>query len=83
MLLDLHPVESLNLDYCKYRSQYYLVIVDRLSGYLWARQTPKQSSEEAIKLLKASGMYNLCPEKSDVMAALHLEICICMNYNNI
>ena len=53
MLLDLHPIESLNLDFCQYGSQYYLVVVDRFSELLWANQTPNQTTAEAVKFLTA------------------------------
>ena len=53
MLLDLHPIESLNMDFCQYADSYYVVAVDRYSGYLWAKQVPQQTTEEACKFLQS------------------------------
>ena len=34
MVLDLHPIESLNTDFCQHGNSYYIIAADRYSGYL-------------------------------------------------
>ena len=45
------PTQILNIDYLQLGGGYYLVVVDRFSGFTWCRKTQKQSTDEAMKML--------------------------------
>ena len=49
---DLLPGEELTTDFCSFGNENFLVITDRLSGYMSATKTRNQSTEAAVKGLK-------------------------------
>ena len=50
---DLLPGEELSTDFCTYGNRSFLVITDRVSGYIRVIETDNQSTEEAVKALKS------------------------------
>ena len=55
-LFNLYPNHTIHVDYCVYRGQDYIVLVDRVTGYIMAEQTPNQSTDAAIAVIKNWGL---------------------------
>ena len=51
-LMATRPMEVLDTDLFKYDGKYYVVICDRLTGYLWSERLPNQTSAAVIKVLR-------------------------------
>ena len=47
----LAPMDLVNMDFCQYAGKYYLIIVDRSSGYVMVAATPDQTADTALKYL--------------------------------
>ena len=44
------------MDYCEYGGRDYIVVVDRVTGYIKAEQTPNQGTDAAIAVIKNWGL---------------------------
>merc|ERR1712239_25392 len=53
---NLHPNHTVHVDYCEYGGRDYIVVVDRVTGYIRAEQTPNQSTDAAITVIKRWGL---------------------------
>ena len=47
-----HPNHTVHVDYCEYGGNNYIVVVDRVTGYIRAEQTPNQGTDAAIKVIQ-------------------------------
>ena len=47
------PMEHINLDYGVFRGENYLIICDKLSGFIMCRQTSHQTTDATITALMA------------------------------
>ena len=62
-MFNLHPNHTVHVDYCEYGGRDYIVVVDRVTGYIRAEQTPNQGTDAAITLIKIWGLlfgYPMC-----------------------
>ena len=50
---NLQPMQEINADFFQLRASYYLVEVDRFSGYIWCQECSQQSTAEAIRVLES------------------------------
>ena len=55
-MFKLHPNHTVHVDYCVYGGQDYIVVVDRVTGYIMAEQTPNQGTDAAIAVIKNWGL---------------------------
>merc|ERR1712215_231886 len=55
-MFNLYPNHTVHVDYCIYRWQDYIVLVDRVTGYIMAEQTPNQGTDAAIAVIKNWGL---------------------------
>ena len=44
------------MDYCEYGGRDYIVVVDRVTGYIRAEQTPNQGTDAAIAVIRNWGL---------------------------
>ena len=44
--------DTLHVDFCEYGGVDYIVLVDRLTGYIRVEQTPNQGTDSAIQVIK-------------------------------
>ena len=51
-MFNLYPNHTVHVDYCEYGGRDYIVVVDRVTGYIRAEQTPNQGTDAAIKVIK-------------------------------
>ena len=51
-MFNLHPGHTVHVDFCEYRGKDYIVIVDRVTGYIMAEQTPNQGTDSAINVIQ-------------------------------
>ena len=51
-MFDLFAGHTVHMDFASYKNKDYCFIVDRLTGYIQAEQTPNQGTECAILCLK-------------------------------
>ena len=51
-MLNLYPNHTVHVDYCEYGGKDYIVVVDRVTGYKRAEQTPNQGTDAAIKVIQ-------------------------------
>ena len=49
---NLFPGHTLHLDFCEYNGKDYILIVDRMTGYIGAEQTANQGTDAAISAVK-------------------------------
>ena len=47
-----HPNHTVHDDFCEYGGKDYIVVVDRVTGYIRAEQTPNQGIDAAIKVIQ-------------------------------
>ena len=47
-----HPNHTVHVDFCEYGGRDYIVVVDRVTGYIRAEQTPNQGTDTAIKVIQ-------------------------------
>ena len=47
-----HPNHTVHVDFCEYGGRDYIVVVDRVTGYIRAEQTPNQGTDAAIKVIQ-------------------------------
>ena len=47
-----HPNHTVHVDFCDYGGRDYIVVVDRVTGYIRAEQTPNQGTDAAIKVIQ-------------------------------
>merc|ERR1712055_865344 len=47
-----HPNHTVHVDFCEYSGKDYIVVVDRVTGYIRAEQTPNQGTDAAIKVIQ-------------------------------
>ena len=55
-MFNLYPNHTVHVDYCVYGGQDYIVVVDRVTGYIMAEQTPNQGTDAAIAVIKKLGL---------------------------
>jgi len=55
-MFNLHPNHTVHVDYCEYGGRDYIVVVDRVTGYIKAEQTPNQGTDAAIAVIKNWGL---------------------------
>ena len=48
----MYPTHTIHVDFCKYGGLDYIVLVDRLTGYIRAEQTANQGTDSAIKVIQ-------------------------------
>ena len=48
-MFNISPNHTLHVDFCEYGGVDYIVLVDRLTGYIRAEQTPNQRTDAAIQ----------------------------------
>ena len=51
-MFNLHPGHTVHVDFCEYGGKDYIVLVDRVTGYIRAEQTPNQGTDSAINVVK-------------------------------
>ena len=51
-MFNLYPNHTVHVDYCEYGGKDYIVVVDRVTGYIRAEQTPNQGTDAAIKVIQ-------------------------------
>merc|ERR1712030_90622 len=51
-MFNLSPNHTLHADFCEYGGQDYMVLVDRLTGYIMAEKTPNKGTDSAIAVVK-------------------------------
>ena len=51
-MFNIAPNDTLHVDFCQYEGVDYIVLVDRLTGYIRAEQTPNQGTDSAIQVIK-------------------------------
>ena len=51
-MFNISPNHTLHVDFCEYGGVDYIVLVDRLTGYIRAEQTPNQGTDSAIQVIK-------------------------------
>ena len=62
-MFNLHPNHTVHMDYCENGGKDYIVVVDRVTGYIRAEHTPNQGTHAAIKVIKNWSLllgYPLC-----------------------
>merc|ERR1712002_569288 len=55
-MFNLSPNHTLNADFCEYGGQDYMVLVDRLTGYIMAEKTPNKGTDSAISVVRNWGL---------------------------
>ena len=55
-MFNLHPNHTVHVDYCEYGGRDYIVVVDRVTGYIKAEQTPNQRTDAAIAVITHWGL---------------------------
>ena len=51
-MFNISPNDILHVDFCQYDGINYIVLVDRLTGYIGAERTTNQTTDEAIKVIR-------------------------------
>ena len=51
-MFNISPNDTLHVDFCQYDGINYIVLVDRLTGYIGAKRTTNQTTDEAIKVIR-------------------------------
>merc|ERR1712215_190664 len=51
-MFNLYPNHTIYVDFCEYGGQDYIVLVDRVTGYIRAEQTANQGTDAAIKVIQ-------------------------------
>ena len=51
-MFNLYPNHTVHVDFCEYGGKDYIVLVDRVTGYIRAEQTPNQGTDAAIKVIQ-------------------------------
>ena len=51
-MFNLYPNHTIHVDFCEYGGQDYIVLVDRVTGYIRAEQTPNQGTDSAIEVIQ-------------------------------
>merc|ERR1712215_552057 len=51
-MFNLAPNDTLHVDFCQYDGINYIVLVDRLTGYIGAKRTTNQTTDSAIQVIK-------------------------------
>ena len=51
-MFNLYPGHTDHLDFCKYGGKDYILLVDRMTGYIGAEQTPNQGTDSALNAVK-------------------------------
>ena len=51
-MFNLSPNHTLHADFCEYGGQDYMVLVDRLTGYIMAERTPNKGTDSAIAVVR-------------------------------
>ena len=51
-MFNLSPNDILHIDFCQYEGAHYMVLVDRLTGYIGAEKTKDETTDEAIRVIK-------------------------------
>ena len=51
-MFNISPNDILHVDFCQYEGANYIVLVDRLTGYIGSERTPNQTTDEAIKVIR-------------------------------
>ena len=51
-MFNLYPNHTIHVDFCEYGGQDYIVLVDRVTGYIRAEQTANQGTDSAIKVIQ-------------------------------
>ena len=54
-MFNLHPGHTVHVDFCEYGGKDYIVLVDRMTGYIRAEQTSNQGTDSAINVVKKLG----------------------------
>merc|ERR1712105_457411 len=55
-MFNLYPNHTIHTDYCVYGGQDYIVLVDRVTGYIMAEQTVNQGTDAAISVVRNWGL---------------------------
>ena len=55
-MFNLHPNHTLHADFGEYGGQDYIVLVDRLTGYIMAEQTRNKGTDVAIEVVRHWGL---------------------------
>ena len=55
-MFNLHPNHTIHVDYCVYGGHDYIVLVDRVTGYIMAEQTANQGTDAAISVIRNWGL---------------------------
>ena len=55
-MFNLHPNHTIHVDYCVYGGHDYIVLVDRVTGYIMAEQTANQGTDAAISVVRNWGL---------------------------
>ena len=51
-MFNISPNDILHIDFCQYEGAHYMVLVDRLTGYIGAEKTKDETTDEAIRVVK-------------------------------
>ena len=51
-MFNLFPNHTIHLDFCEYGGKDYILLVDRMTGYIGAEQTPNQGTDSALNAVK-------------------------------
>ena len=51
-MFNIYPNHTINVDFCEYGGLDYIVLVERLTGYIRAEQTANQGTDSAIQVRK-------------------------------
>merc|ERR1711888_400202 len=55
-MFNLYPNHTIHADYCVYGGQVYILLVDRVTGYIMAEQTVNQGTDAAISVVRNWGL---------------------------
>ena len=58
-MFNLHPNHTVHVDYCEYGGRDYIVVVDRVTGYIKAEQTPNQGTDADAYVIWISNACNI------------------------
>ena len=51
-MFNLFPGPTIHLDFCEFGGKDYILLVDRMTGYIGAEQTPNQGTDSALNAVK-------------------------------
>ena len=51
-MFNLFPNHTIHLDFCEYGRKDFILLVDRMTGYIGAEQTPNQGTDSALNAVK-------------------------------